>query len=229
MKEISDRAEDDASKFSAREIGEIILPKLRQAAELSSLLPLSEAKTFKLGEREKVTTPNLASLMFYVEEKGKTLLLTGDGHHLDILAGLRQTGKLKGAGGLHVNVLKVQHHGSEHNLDEKFCRTVTADHYVFCGNGEHENPDLKVIQAIADSRLGSPAQRSSNPQVSNKFKFWFNSSEAVTIKDEAKEHMKKVEKLVRKLADKSGGRMGSFFLKGSSFELPIDGEATADL
>jgi ribonuclease BN (tRNA processing enzyme) len=221
LKEISARAEDDASKFSAREIGEIILPKLRQAAELSSLLPLAEAKTFKLGERASVTNPNLASLMFYVEEREKTLLLTGDGHHLDILAGLRQTGKLKGAGGLHVNVLKVQHHGSEHNLDEKFCRAVTADHYLFCGNGEHENPDLKVLQAIVDSRLGSAAQLSPNPQVGDKFKFWFNSSAAVTIKDEAKEHMKKVEKLVNKLTDQSNGQMTSFFLTGSSFELPI--------
>ncbi|MDT4897251.1 MAG: hypothetical protein QOH25_2328 [Acidobacteriota bacterium] len=221
LKEISDRGADDASKFSVKEIGQIILPKIRQAQELSSLLPLAEAKKLKLGEREKVTNPNLASLMFYVEEKGKTLLLTGDGHHLDILAGLRQTGKLTGAGGLHVNVLKVQHHGSEHNLDEKFCQTVTADHYVFCGNGEHKNPDLSVIQAIADSRLGSPAELSPNPQAGNKFKFWFNSSAAVTIKDEAKEHMEKVEKLIAKLTDQSSGQMTSFFLKGSSFELPI--------
>jgi ribonuclease BN (tRNA processing enzyme) len=229
LKEINTRAEEDAGQFSVKEIGEIMLPKLRQAQELSSLLPLAQAKKFKLGERASVTNPNLASLMFYVEEKGKTLLLTGDGHHSDILAGLRQTGKLKGAGGLHVNVLKVQHHGSEHNLDEKFCQTVTADHYLFCGNGEHENPDLKVIQAIADSRLGTPAQLSQNPQVGNKFKFWFNSSEAVTIQDDAKEHMKKIEKLVRQLAGKSGGRMGFFFLKGSSFELNVDGEAAADL
>jgi hypothetical protein len=51
----------------------------------------------------------------------------------------------------------------------------------------------------------------------------------VTIRDDAKEHMKKIEKLVRQLAGKSGGRMGFFFLKGSSFELSVDGEAAADL
>jgi beta-lactamase superfamily II metal-dependent hydrolase len=221
LKSIQERAEDEESKFSAREINEIMLPKLRQAKELSSLLPLAEAKNFKLGDRKQVTTPNLASLMLLVEEKGKKLLLTGDGHHEDITAGLVAIKKLKGTKGLHVDVLKVQHHASEHNTDEAFCRRVTADHYVFCGNGEHENPDLRVLQAIADSRIGTAAQLSPNPQVGNKFKFWFNSSEKATLKAEAKEHMKKVEKLVTKLAAQSGGQMSFFFLKGSSFDLQI--------
>ena len=220
LKSIQKKAEEDAGKFAAREIDEIMLPKLRQAEELAGLLPLAVTK-FKLGERQKVTTPNLASLMLFVSEKGKTLVLTGDGHHEDILKGLRHIKKLKDTGGLHVNVLKVQHHGSEHNLDEVFCRTITADHYVFCGNGEHENPDLRVLQAIAASRTGSAAELSPNPQAGNSFKFWFNSSVAATEKAEAKAHMKKVENLVRQLAKQSGGRMSFFFLKGSSFELAI--------
>lgn len=221
LKSLQKRARKDESTFSAKEIDEIMLPKLWQAEELSSLLPLAETKKFKLGDRKKVTTPNLASLMLFVEEKGKTLLLTGDGHHEDITAGLEAIKKLKGAKGLHVNVLKVQHHASEHNTDELFCRRVTADHYVFCGNGEHENPDLRVLQAIADSRMGTAAQRSPNPQVGNKFKFWFNSSEKATIKAEAKAHMKKVKKLVSKLAAQSGGQMSFFFLKDSSFDLQV--------
>jgi Metallo-beta-lactamase superfamily. len=125
LKTIKAQAKKDASGFGTSEIDEIILPKLAQAELLSELLPLAEAaKPVKLGERKKVTTPNLASLMFYVEENGKTLLLTGDGHHLDILRGLKHIKKLNGAGGIHVNVLKVQHHLSEHNIDDPFCRTV---------------------------------------------------------------------------------------------------------
>lgn len=220
---IKKHSDTDVSKFGAREIGEIILPKIQQADELSVLLPLDAASAaFKLGERKKVTTPNLASLMFFVQEKKKTLLLTGDGHHLDILKGLRHTGKLDGAGGgLHLDVFKVQHHASEHNIDEIFCRTVTADNYVFCGNGEHENPDLRVLDAIAASRFGKPSELSSNPQTKNPFKFWFNSSEKATKKAQAKAHMKEVEKLVKKLAAKSGGQLSSFFLKGTSFDLEI--------
>ena len=69
-----------------------------------------------------------------VEEDSKTLLLTGDSQQDKILKGLRLSGYLpREGGGLHVNVLKAQHHGSEHNFDEEFCRTVSADHYLFCG------------------------------------------------------------------------------------------------
>ena len=223
LRSIQSRAEDEAGKFSVREIGDLLLPKLRQAQELESLLPLGgKATKLKLGEREKVTTPNLASLMLFVEEGGKTLLLTGDGHHEDILKGLRHIGRLNGTAGLHVDVLKVQHHGSEHNLDEEFCRTVTADHYIFCGNGEHENPDLRVLQAIADSRLGPPGTQSPNAQAGNRFRFWFNSSRAVTEKEDAKTHMGKVEALVKKLVDNSGGRLEvSFIQEGSSCRLQI--------
>jgi hypothetical protein len=118
-------------------------------------------------------------------------------------------------------VLKVQHHGSEHNLDEEFCRKITADHYLFCANGEHENPDLRVIKAIADSRMGSSAQLSTNAEVGNKFKFWINCHSSVTEKAAAKTHMKKVEALVKKLVNKSNGKMSSFFLKQSSFQLEV--------
>ncbi|HLL74730.1 MAG TPA: MBL fold metallo-hydrolase [Pyrinomonadaceae bacterium] len=222
LKKIQATADDEAGTFSVREIDDLLLPKLGQAKELEALLPLDSKPVKKLGARKKVTVPNLASLMFLVEERGKTLLLTGDGHHKDILKGLAHVGKLDAAGGIHVNVLKVQHHGSEHNLDLPFCQKVTADHYVFCGNGEHENPDLDVIQAIADSRIGKPNQLSSNAQAGNPFKFWFNSSRAVTPKKEAKAHMTKVTNLVNKLAAKSGGRLKSHFIEaGPSFVIKV--------
>lgn len=222
LKSIRAAAKKDESKFSAREIDDIILPKMEQAESLSELLPAADlAAAFKLGQREEVTTQNLASLMFFVEEDNKTILLTGDGHHLDIMRGLTHIKKVNGTQGLHVNLLKVQHHGSEHNLDETFCRAITADDYLFCGNGEHENPDLRVIQAIADSRIGKSDQLSSNAQVGNKFKFWFNSHTTVTTEESAKKHMKEVEKLVKKLVNKSNGKMSSFFLKGTSFELSV--------
>lgn len=222
LKTIRAKAKADESKFSAKEIADIMLPKLEQAALLSELLPLDQLATaFKLGQRTKVTTPNLASLMFFVEENGKTILLTGDGHHEDIMRGLKHVKKVNGTQGLHVEVLKVQHHGSEHNLDEEFCRKVTADHYLFCANGEHENPDLRVIQAIADSRIGTSTQLSSNAQVGNHFKFWINCHSTVTKQEAAKEHMKEAQKLVTKLTNKSNGQMSFFFLKGSSFELQV--------
>jgi Metallo-beta-lactamase superfamily len=194
----------------------------RRASEDEELLGVSEAEHLirsaialaeELGRRGKVTTPNLASLMLFVEEEGKTLLLTGDGHADDILRGLQSQGKLDGSGKIHVNVLKVQHHGSEHNIHRDFCDRVTADHYIFCGNGEHQNPDLRVVELIVRSRIEGKDGR--------RFKFWFNSSETATEKAANKAHMRMVERLVRRLAEESEGRLRSFFLTGSKFTLAI--------
>ncbi|MQY79197.1 MAG: hypothetical protein GH151_08390 [Bacteroidetes bacterium] len=138
----------------------------------------------------------MASIMFLVEEEGKSILMTGDGHGDDILKGLKIISKLTENKGFHVDVLKVQHHGSEYNLDEEFCKKITANHYVFCGNGAHENPDLRILETILNSRLGPAHKRSSNPETGNQFKFWFNSSSETTSGNE-KEHMVKVENLVK--------------------------------
>ena len=54
--------------------------------------------------------------MFLVEAGGKTVLLTGDGHARDIERGLKEAGRLDAQGEMHVDVLKVQHHGSKDNL-----------------------------------------------------------------------------------------------------------------
>jgi hypothetical protein len=178
----------------------------------------------ELGRRDMVTAPNLASLMLHVEEQNRAILLTGDGHHADILKGLEHAGKLDTKGSIHVNVLKVQHHGSEHNTDASFCRRVTADHYVFCGNGEHQNPNLDVVMCFINSRLGPAEFRSTRPEAKRPFKFWFNSSSSVlTAANESsnRAHMQAVEKMVQDAAEASGGRLRFQFLQGSKITLEI--------
>ncbi len=209
-------------------VAEIREKALRDAERLGlsepeALLRGTKELAAELGRRSLVTPPNLASLMVLAEEDGRTVLLTGDGHADDILDGLEVNGKLDGDGGIHLDVLKVQHHGSEHNVHEEFCRRVTADHYVFCGNGAHENPDLRVLQAFADSRLGGPSLRSTNPQASHEFKFWFNSSSAVVADNELRRtHMAAVEELVEGVTAGSQGRMSYKFLReGSKLDLTI--------
>ena len=160
----------------------------------------------ELGNRSKVTVPNLASIMLLAEENGRTLLLTGDGHRDDILKGLEKAGRLEDDG-LHVDVLKVQHHGSEHNIDADFCRRITADHYVFCANGEHENPDLAVVDAVVRSRKDSERP----------YKLWFNSSKTASASARGREHMKEVEALVARLARASRRTMSATFLDRDSF------------
>ena len=126
--------------------------------------------------------------MLLAEEGGNTVLLTGDGHGDDIIKGLRLHNLITDQQGIHVDVLKVQHHGSEFNLDAEFCRWVTADHYIFCGNGAHHNPDKRVIEAIVESRVGLTAADSKSLEVNRPFKLWFNSSETAA-NTPGKEHV----------------------------------------
>ena len=138
------------------------------------------------------------------------MLLTGDGHGDDILAGLERARRARrSTARIHVDVLKVQHHGSEHNIDEEFAARVTADHYVFCGNGEHENPDLRVVRLLFDARL---------PGAGGRFKFWFNSSDGGRGREGEGAHGQ-VEALVAQLEGRGDGRMTSRFLADSSFEV----------
>ena len=188
-------------------------------SELDLLLKPIELQAAELGDRNKVTPPNLASLMLLVEEEGRTVLLTGDGHWEDILAGLETVGALDAAGQIHVDVLKVQHHGSEHNINVEFCRRVTADHYVFCGNGAHENPDTRVIDTVIASRVGPQSRRSTHPSASRRFFLWFNSSPDAS--EHHADHMTAIQQQVNEAIQTNSGHFGAFFLKDDFFDIPL--------
>jgi hypothetical protein len=98
------------------------------------------------------SVPNLSSIVVLAEAEGKRMLLTGDARGDKILEGLELVGLLEPGGKMHVDVLKVPHHGSANNLDRDFFERITADHYVFSGNGEHGNPEREALQMLIDAR-----------------------------------------------------------------------------
>jgi hypothetical protein len=55
---------------------------------------------------------------------------------------------------MHVDILKMPHHGSDRNLDPIFFQRISADHYVFSGNGEHGNPERGTLQMLLDESGG---------------------------------------------------------------------------
>lgn len=97
---------------------------------------------------------NLSSLVVLAEVGEKKMLLTGDARGDKVLEGLELLGLLKpaGKGTMHVDVFKVPHHGSDRNADPVLFRRVTADHYVFSGDGEHGNPERETLQMLLDER-----------------------------------------------------------------------------
>lgn len=175
-----------------------------------------------LGEGT-ITEPNLASLMLLVQERngGPSVLLTGDGSSEDILTGLERQGRLDDDGRIHVDVLKVQHHGAEANVTQDFVDRVTADHYLFCGNGAHHNPERSVVEAMAKARLGVDRDVVGPP---DGFTFWFSSSPLTDgLSDRRRAHMGMLRDLVTGLANEYDptDRFTSTFLDGGSATIEL--------
>jgi len=94
------------------------------------------------------SVPNLSSVVVLAEVGKKRILLTGDARGDKVLAGLELAGLLKKDGKIHVDIFKCPHHGSKRNNDPISFRRITADHYVFSGNGQHGNPARETLEML---------------------------------------------------------------------------------
>jgi hypothetical protein len=94
---------------------------------------------------------NLSSIVVLAEAGSRTMLLTGDARGDDIMKAVRRTKVLKGER-LHVDILKIPHHGSDRNVSTEFFRVITADHYIISANGEHGNPDVPTLKMLCEAR-----------------------------------------------------------------------------
>jgi beta-lactamase superfamily II metal-dependent hydrolase len=213
----------DANEKALRELQAEMLEDEERLGTLSPRIVANPMLDAALGEGlKKVTAANLASLMLLVEEDVFSVLLTGDGVSQEILDGLAHHGKLDANKRIHVNVLKVQHHGALGNVEAEFVKSVTADHYVFCGNGAHHNPEKEVVEAFAKARLegieGGVPVGPGTP-----FKFWFtSSSETPGLTAQRKQHMKIIEDTVNALRQGHTAQMRpTTFLKDGSFEIDL--------
>lgn len=206
LADIRRKAKADADLLTS-DVDRLLAPLTHQAGSfVDSQLALAK----KLGDRTEVTTPNLASLMFFVRDNDRTLLLTGDGHADDVLKGLAQRNLLDASGKLHVDVLKVPHHGAEFNMTAAFAQAVTADHYIFCGNGFATNPEPDVIDLLVRERKKAFPQKV--------FTLWFNSTSELT-QPAYRKHMRVVEKNVSDHVNAGAGKVKARFITGSFMDV----------
>lgn len=98
------------------------------------------------------SVPNLSSIVVLAQVEDKTMLLTGDALGSKVMEGLELVGAMPKGGTLHVDILKAPHHGSSNNLALDFFQQITADHYVFSGNGEHGNPERESLEMLLEAR-----------------------------------------------------------------------------
>jgi len=94
---------------------------------------------------------NLASIVVLAARGTRRMLLTGDARGDFVLAGLEAAGLLTN-GAVHVDLLKVPHHGSSRNVTTDFFRRVTADHYVISADGRDGNPDPEMLEMLTEAR-----------------------------------------------------------------------------
>jgi hypothetical protein len=95
--------------------------------------------------------PNLSSIQLLAKADGKTMLLTGDGRSDHLVQALGQAGLLDGDGKMHVDLLKLPHHGSSRNATKTFFKKITADIYVASADGKDDNPDLATLIWIVEA------------------------------------------------------------------------------
>ncbi len=101
-----------------------------------------------LAATQDKSVPNLSSIVTLAKTGGKTILLTGDALGSKITDALQQRGMTCACTPLKVDVLKMPHHGSDRNVTPEFFRLIKADHYVFCGDGSHGNPERATIEML---------------------------------------------------------------------------------
>jgi beta-lactamase superfamily II metal-dependent hydrolase len=106
------------------------------------------------------TVPNMSSIVVLAEAQTapgstKRMLLTGDARG-DVILDALNTAGLMTDGKIHVDLLKVQHHGSSHSTTQDFFERVTADRYVISGNGKSDNPHPDALGWLSKARAGAP-------------------------------------------------------------------------
>ena len=107
-----------------------------------------------LAALDDTSVANLSSIVLLAKAGDKTVLLTGDARSDKVMQGLAESGLVDDGQTIDVGVLKMPHHGSIRNLDDKgqFLTTVTSKNYVFSGNGEHGNPDRETFELLLKFR-----------------------------------------------------------------------------
>jgi beta-lactamase superfamily II metal-dependent hydrolase len=96
---------------------------------------------------------NLSSIVVLAEFRGKRMLLTGDARGDDVIAGLEDAALMDRDGRIHLDLLKLPHHGSRNNVHKDFFERVVADNYVVSGDQvDFPNPHPETIEMLLSAR-----------------------------------------------------------------------------
>lgn len=109
--------------------------------------------SFDVTIRPDTSKANLSSIMLLVQAGKRRILLTGDGRGDDVVNGLEQSGLLPSGGTIHVDILKIPHHGSARNAVGSLFNRVLADTYVISSAVDirYNNPDIETLVWLVEA------------------------------------------------------------------------------
>lgn len=105
----------------------------------------------KLAELEfdKNSIVNNSSIAFFIEIEDKRILFLGDSNANDIERALSKYIKDKGIDKICFDLIKVSHHGSKNNINNKLFDIFTAKKYLISTNGKKfGHPDYECLSKI---------------------------------------------------------------------------------
>jgi beta-lactamase superfamily II metal-dependent hydrolase len=93
---------------------------------------------------------NGSSIAMLVEHQGASVLLCADAFSSVMTPALRALAARRGlTGPLHVDAIKLAHHGSRANVTREMLAEVTAEHFVFSTNGAYfKHPDGEAVARV---------------------------------------------------------------------------------
>lgn len=92
--------------------------------------------------------PNASSIAFLFEYDGVRILFTGDGDDRRMVESLKPLAEAEG-GRVHLDALKVSHHGSAGNLSRELLELIDCPRYLISTNGaRHGHPDAVAMARI---------------------------------------------------------------------------------
>jgi beta-lactamase superfamily II metal-dependent hydrolase len=98
--------------------------------------------------KEDVSFTNGSSIAFIAEADGKSMLFLGDAHDKTVVESLKSL-DFSSEKKLSVDLVKISHHGSQHNTSTEFLEMIEAKKFLISTDGSrHGLPDKRTIARI---------------------------------------------------------------------------------
>lgn len=128
----------------------ILAPDGEALAKLHQVWQMPLQEQYGTGRDQSIT--NGSSIAFVLEAAGKRLALLGDSTPEQLERGLKRCCPA----GLHVDAVKLPHHGSGYNINENILKMIHTNQYLISTKRVGNRPDKALIELLYNHHQGKP-------------------------------------------------------------------------